>query len=71
MKKDKPIKLCVCLPCILNYGRVAAAPAVFVLFRFIIFLISAALVVHTQTQPFAKFGQKQQYRCQREHSCSI
>lgn len=53
MKKDKPIKLCVCLPCILNYRRVAAAPTVFFLLSFflhfllILFLISAALVVHT------------------------
>lgn len=56
MKKDKPIKLCVCLPCILNSGRVAAAPAVF-LFLFIILLISAAVVgethTHTQTQPYS------------------
>lgn len=58
MKKDKPIKLCVCLPCILNYGRVAAAPTV-VFFNFIIiFFISTALVVHTHKhKPLQKSGQ--------------
>lgn len=63
MKKDKPIKLCVCLPCILNYGRVAAAPNVFLFYFYCFFFISAALVVHIHKN-LAKI---RHCRCKREH----
>lgn len=56
MKKDKPIKLCVCLPCILNYGRDAAAPTVFLFYFILFFFISAALVVQSQTHTNTTFA---------------